>query len=130
MPEYASPGVQPTGYQKTSKLRARIQFISRHILFAKSRLRTHYLNVRQPDDEFIPTRATLIDRLKNWQDQASWQDFFDTYWKLIYGVARKSSLTETEAQEVVQAAYLSQRERRWVDLPLPVDAPFVVPEYR
>ena len=35
-----------------------------------------------------------------------------------------------KAQEVVQAAYLSQRERRWVDLPLPADAPFVVPEYR
>ena len=34
-----------------------------------------------------------------------------------------------KAQEVVQAAYLSQRDRRWVDLPLPTDAPFVVPTY-
>ena len=34
-----------------------------------------------------------------------------------------------KAQEVVQAAYLSMREGRWVDLPLPDDAPFVVPEY-
>jgi predicted dehydrogenase len=33
------------------------------------------------------------------------------------------------AQEVVQAAYLSMRDRTWVDLPLPVDAPFVVPAY-
>ena len=53
-------------------------------------------------DELIPTRATLIKRLKNLEDHSSWQDFFDTYWKLIYGVARKSGLTEAEAQDVVQ----------------------------
>ncbi len=53
-------------------------------------------------DKQIPTRATLIQRLKDWQDQASWQDFFDTYWKLIYGVARKSGLSDVEAQDVVQ----------------------------
>jgi RNA polymerase sigma-70 factor (ECF subfamily) len=38
----------------------------------------------------IPTRASLIHRLKDWQDDASWQDFFKVYWKLIYGVARKA----------------------------------------
>jgi RNA polymerase sigma-70 factor (ECF subfamily) len=53
-------------------------------------------------DELIPTRATLILRLKDWQDQASWQDFFDTYWKLIHGVAVKGGLTPAEAQDVVQ----------------------------
>ena len=59
------------------------------------------------DDELIPTRTTLIQRLKDWQDQSSWQDFFDTYWKLIYGVARKGGLTETEAQDVVQETMIS-----------------------
>lgn len=59
------------------------------------------------DDELIPTRTTLIQRLKNWQDQSSWQDFFDTYWKLIYGVARKGGLTATEAQDVVQETMIS-----------------------
>ncbi len=58
-------------------------------------------------DELIPTRATLIQRLKNWQDQASWQDFFDTYWKLIYNVALKGGLSEVEAQEVVQETMIS-----------------------
>src|SRR5262245_4909709 len=53
-------------------------------------------------DELIPTRATLLERLKNWQDQASWQQFFDTYWKLIYGIARHAGLSDTEAQDVVQ----------------------------
>jgi RNA polymerase sigma factor (sigma-70 family) len=66
--------------------------------------------VQQADDEFIPTRATLIDRLKNWQDQASWQDFFDTYWKLIYGLARKFGLNEEDAQDVVQETLVSVAE--------------------
>jgi len=76
-------------------------------IFAKTNGKKHYLIVQQADDEFIPTRATLIDRLKNWQDQASWQDFFDTYWKLIYGLARKSGLNEEDAQDVVQETLVS-----------------------
>lgn len=48
------------------------------------------------------TRRSLISRLRNLEDRDSWQDFFDTYWKLIYSVARKAGLTESEAEEVVQ----------------------------
>ena len=59
------------------------------------------------DDEFIPTRASLIARLKNWEDQLSWQEFFDTYWKLIYGVARKTGMSDAEAQDVVQETMTS-----------------------
>ncbi len=58
-------------------------------------------------DEFIPTRASLLSRLKDWDDHQSWRDFFNTYWKLIYGVARKSGLSDAEAQDVVQEAVLS-----------------------
>lgn len=57
----------------------------------------------KPDaDELLPTRASLLHRLKDWQDHVSWQDFFDTYWKLIYGVARQAGLSDAEAQDVVQ----------------------------
>ena len=48
------------------------------------------------------TRATLLGRMKNLEDQASWQQFFDIYWRLIYGFARKGGLNDTEAQDVVQ----------------------------
>jgi RNA polymerase sigma-70 factor (ECF subfamily) len=58
-------------------------------------------------DELIPTRATLIQRLKNWQDQGSWQEFFDTYWNLIYGVAVRGGLSKTEAQDVVQETMIA-----------------------
>ena len=60
-----------------------------------------------PKDELIPTRATLIQRLKNWQDQSSWQDFFDTYWQLIYHVALKGGLREAEAQDMIQETMIS-----------------------
>jgi RNA polymerase sigma-70 factor (ECF subfamily) len=61
--------------------------------------------------EFIPTRRSLLTRLKQWDDQESWRDFFDTYWKLIYGVARKSGLEDTEAQDVVQETVASVARR-------------------
>jgi RNA polymerase sigma-70 factor (ECF subfamily) len=53
-------------------------------------------------DELLPTRRSLLGRLKNLDDQDSWKVFFDTYWKLIYNAALKSGLTESEAQDVVQ----------------------------
>src|SRR5437762_6830605 len=55
-----------------------------------------------PRIEIIATRSSLLKRLKNWDDRASWKDFFDTYWKLIYGVARAAGLNDAEAQDVVQ----------------------------
>ncbi len=58
-------------------------------------------------DEFIPTRRSLLSRLKHWEDQESWRDFFSTYWRLIYGVAIRAGLTEEEAQDVVQETLLS-----------------------
>ncbi len=59
------------------------------------------------EDELIPTRASLIQRLRNWQDQSSWNDFFNVYWRLIYGVARKAGLSDAEAQDVVQETLIS-----------------------
>ena len=49
-----------------------------------------------------PTRASLLSRLKDRDDHVGWQEFFDTYWKLIYGVALKAGLNDSEAQDVVQ----------------------------
>lgn len=50
----------------------------------------------------IPTRKSLLGRLKDWEDNESWRDFFRTYWKLIYGFAIHRGLSHEEAQEVVQ----------------------------
>lgn len=53
-------------------------------------------------DAWIPTRESLLSRIRHWDDQESWRDFFNTYWKLIYRAAIKAGLSDAEAQEVVQ----------------------------
>ncbi len=60
---------------------------------------------------FDVTRRSLVDRLRNWRDQKTWQDFFRTYAKLIYSVARKAGLTEQEAQDVVQETAITVAKR-------------------
>jgi RNA polymerase sigma-70 factor (ECF subfamily) len=66
-------------------------------------------NVRtnQSDNSSLATRASLLGRLKDLEDQASWQEFFDSYWQLIYGVARRAGLTDAEAQDVVQETLIT-----------------------
>ncbi|MBX3745576.1 MAG: sigma-70 family RNA polymerase sigma factor [Verrucomicrobiae bacterium] len=60
----------------------------------------------KPDD-LQPTRHTLVGRLKDLEDQESWQEFFNTYWRLIYTVALRSGLSEAEAHDVVQETVLT-----------------------
>src|SRR5262245_54415927 len=58
-------------------------------------------------EDWIPTRQSLLSRLRDWDDKESWEDFFNTYWKLIYNVARQSGLNDAEAQEVVQETVIN-----------------------
>lgn len=59
------------------------------------------------EEEFIPTRRSLLSKLSDWNDQDSWKVFFDTYWKLIYTTAIRSGLSDAEAQDVVQETVIS-----------------------
>src|SRR6266446_10049900 len=56
---------------------------------------------------FLATRRSLVERLADWSDRIRWQEFFDTYSKLIYSAARQSGLTDAEAQEVVQETVIT-----------------------
>jgi RNA polymerase sigma-70 factor (ECF subfamily) len=56
-------------------------------------------------DPSLPTRHTLLRRIKDWSDQQSWDEFFKTYSKFIFEFARKAGLNETEAQDVVQETF-------------------------
>src|SRR5688572_20088733 len=64
------------------------------------------MNTNPPDD-LLPTRNSLLVRLRNLDDQESWREFFETYWRLIYGVARKAGLPDADAQDVVQETVLT-----------------------
>jgi RNA polymerase sigma factor (sigma-70 family) len=48
-----------------------------------------------------------LNRLRDWEDQVSWREFFDTYWKFIYSVAVRSGLSDQEAEDVVQETVAS-----------------------
>lgn len=56
---------------------------------------------------YAKTRKSLIARLDNWEDQKTWDDFYQTYWRLIYSVAVKSGLRPEEAFDCVQETILS-----------------------
>ena len=58
-------------------------------------------------DSLIPTRHSLLRRLKDSEDHASWEDFFATYSKLIYNVGIKAGLTHAEAQDAVQETVMT-----------------------
>ena len=53
------------------------------------------------------TRRSLVSRLKNWDDQSSWNEFFDAYWRLIYSAALKAGLNDAEAQDVTQETIIT-----------------------
>lgn len=58
------------------------------------------------DTDSLATRASLLGRLKNWDDDASWEDFAQTYSRLIRGVALQSGLSEAEAKDAEQETLL------------------------
>lgn len=52
------------------------------------------------------TRKTLIEKLDNWDDWASWDEFYRTYSDFVWHIAKKSGLTDEEANDVVQETFL------------------------
>src|SRR6266540_1592415 len=63
--------------------------------------------MRHGAEEWLATRRSLLTRLRDAGDQTGWQQFFEAYWKLLYRVARKSGLTEAEAQDAVQETIIT-----------------------
>jgi RNA polymerase sigma-70 factor (ECF subfamily) len=55
----------------------------------------------------IPTRRSLLSRLRDCGDHKSWQEFYDTYGALVKNTALKQGLREDEAQEVVQETFIN-----------------------
>src|SRR5437764_9919920 len=52
--------------------------------------------------EIPPTRASLLVRLRDPQDETAWRDFVDLYTPLVYGYARKQGLQEADAADLSQ----------------------------
>jgi RNA polymerase sigma-70 factor (ECF subfamily) len=52
--------------------------------------------------DFPPTRASLLLRLRNLQDEEAWRQFVDLYAPLVYGYARKQGLQDADAADLSQ----------------------------
>jgi RNA polymerase sigma factor (sigma-70 family) len=63
--------------------------------------------LHRPRVDLIPTRQSLLSRLRRHGDQESWSDFFNTYWRFIYYAGLRSGLTKEESEDVVQETILS-----------------------
>lgn len=55
----------------------------------------------------LATNASLLERLKDLEDQASWQEFCATYRNLIFSFALRHGLSPTESEEVVQETFIT-----------------------
>lgn len=53
----------------------------------------------------LPTRLSLLSRVKDLDDSASWTEFFQTYERVVRGLARKRGLSEQEAEDVAQEVF-------------------------
>ena len=61
----------------------------------------------KPQDDSYATRSSLLRRVKDPDDQRSWQEFNELYGKLVFRFAVKAGLSEDEAQEVVQETMIA-----------------------
>jgi RNA polymerase sigma-70 factor (ECF subfamily) len=52
--------------------------------------------------DFPPTRASLLLRLRDSQDEEAWRQFVDLYAPLVYGYARKQGLQDADAADLTQ----------------------------
>jgi RNA polymerase sigma factor (sigma-70 family) len=59
-----------------------------------------------PIDSTLHTRSSLLFRLRNWEDESSWEEFYTLYRKLVYGYARRYGLSHEEAEEVTQDVFV------------------------
>ena len=65
------------------------------------------MKAEEKNDPLLNTRRSLVERLGNLDDQASWRTFFESYGGLLYRVARAAGLADAEAQEAVQETVIT-----------------------
>ncbi len=61
-----------------------------------------FVTMTKPTEASIATRPSLLQRLKDCDDQVGWQEFYELYRDLIFSFALKSGLSPNEAEDVVQ----------------------------
>src|SRR5436853_5406034 len=61
----------------------------------------------KPEEELIPTRASLLARLKDLGDDRSWTEFRATYRGLVRRCALNAGLSDADVDEVFQETVIA-----------------------
>ena len=64
------------------------------------------------DDQY-QTRATLIQRVQNQQDEQSWEEFVVVYRRYIYAIIRSMNISEHDTEDILQQVLINL----WNSLP-------------
>ena len=59
------------------------------------------------------TRATLIQRVQNQHDEASWEEFVHVYRRYIYAIIRSMNISEADTEDILQQVLINL----WKSLP-------------
>ncbi|WP_221031667.1 RNA polymerase sigma factor [Actomonas aquatica] len=59
----------------------------------------------------LRTRPTLLFRLRDWRDQATWREFYALYERYVYRYARGAGLNHHEAEDLVQDVFAKVADR-------------------
>ncbi|HEY5654118.1 MAG TPA: RNA polymerase sigma factor [Pontiella sp.] len=65
------------------------------------------------NEDLYQTRATLIERVQNQQDEKSWEEFVHIYRRYIYAIIRSMNISEHDAEDILQQVLL----KLWNSLP-------------
>jgi RNA polymerase sigma factor (sigma-70 family) len=88
----------------------KIRSASRHISARSGRplaFRGGMFMINEPSEShsLLPTRASLLRRIGDPGDTASWTEFYRLYKNLVFGFARRSGLAHADAEEVTQDVF-------------------------
>jgi RNA polymerase sigma-70 factor (ECF subfamily) len=63
------------------------------------------ITMRHDPGSSLRTRPTLLLRVRDWKDAASWEEFHRLYHRLVYGRARRAGLSHADAEDVAQEVF-------------------------
>ena len=65
------------------------------------------IGVSPISEDSLPTQASLLQRLRDLADEASWKEFYERYRRFIFQAARRKGLSPQDAEEVLQDTVIS-----------------------
>jgi len=63
------------------------------------------------DPSRLRTRHTLLFRLRDWQDQSTWNEFYGLYHDYVFRYARGAGLSHHETEDLIQDVFQKVAER-------------------